>query len=520
MPRLEKQKKFYVTTPIYYVNDVPHIGHAYTTVAADVLARYYRTLLGPAKVYFLTGTDEHGAKIAQAAEKNKMTPKEFVDQKAAVFQMAWDSLDISYNDFIRTTEERHEKIVIDFWEKLKTAKTPKKNPAIYEAEYEGLYCVGCESFKTEDELVDGQCPDHKIKCELVKEKNWFLRLSDFGDKLKDLIEAGDFQVLPLERKNEILGLIKTGSKDVAISRQNVKWGIPVPFDKGQTTYVWIDALSNYISALGGPKGKLYKKFWPADVHLMAKDILKFHALIWPAMLLALKLPLPKKVFSHGFFTIDGQKMSKTIGNVIDPNELVSKYGSDATRYLLLSQFGFGTDGDFSKERLDSIYNSALANELGNLVSRVLAMAEKYYDSIVPKYNVDSDKFFEFDIKTDWNKYDFLMQNLKFDEALNIAWEDIRRCNAYIDKNKPWELAANNDDEILPDVIFNLLETIRQIAWMLLPFMPQTSDKILTQLGFDPAVEKEKKIEILRKWPGIKLGQKINKGASLFPRLNQ
>jgi len=519
MPKLNKQSKFYVTTPIYYVNDIPHIGHAYTTVAADVLARYYRMILGADNVYFLTGTDEHGAKIAQAAEKNKMTPQEFVDQKSAAFQMAWDRLDISHNDFIRTTEKRHEKIVIEFWKKFKTAKTPLNNNAIYEAEYEGLYCVGCESFKTEDELIEGKCLDHKTKCETVKEKNWFLRLSDYGTALKKLIEAGNLQILPIERRNEILGLINTGLKDVAISRQNVKWGIPVPFDKKQTTYVWVDALSNYISALGGPKGKLYKKFWPADVHLMAKDILKFHALIWPVMLLALKLPLPKLVFAHGFFTINGQKMSKTVGNVIDPEELVSKYGSDATRYLLLSQFGFGTDGDFSKERLDKLYNAALANEFGNLVSRVLAMTEKYFEGKMPKFNAENDKYFVFDLKTDWERYDFFMTNLKFEEALNVIWENIRAANAYIDKEKPWEMAVGAGKEDLAKVIYNLLEILRQSAIMILPFMPQTCDKILGQLGFDAAKEKEKGIEVLRQWAGLKSGQKVKKGENLFPRLS-
>jgi methionyl-tRNA synthetase len=519
MPKAKKEKldKFYVTTPIYYVNDAPHIGHAYTTIAADVLARYYRMMIGGDNVYFLTGTDEHGAKIAQAAEKNKMTPQEFVDQKAAEFQMAWDRLDISNNDFIRTTEKRHEKVVIEFWKKLKTAKTPLKNDAIYEAEYEGLYCVGCEAFKTETELVDGKCPDHKTKCEMVKEKNWFLRLSDYGDALKKLIETNELQILPLERKNEILGLIKTGLKDVAISRQNVKWGIPLPFDKKQTTYVWVDALSNYISALGGPKGKLYKKFWPADVHLMAKEILKFHAVIWPAMLLALKISLPKLIFVHGYFTINGQKMSKTIGNVIAPDELVTKYGTDATRYLLLSQFGFGTDGDFSKERLDNIYNAALANELGNLVSRVLSMAGLYFRGKVPRFNVDYDKFFAFDLKTDWDRYDFFMKHLKFDEALNVIWENIRRCNAYIDKEKPWELNRINHD-VLADVIYNLLETLRQTAIMIMPFMPQKADRILELLGFEPDREKEKKLDDLRKWAVLPLGQKIKKGEALFPRL--
>jgi methionyl-tRNA synthetase len=519
MPKLSKPKKFYITTPIYYVNDIPHIGHAYTTVAADVLARYYRMMLGAENVYFLTGTDEHGAKIALAAEKNKLTPQEFVDQKSAAFQMAWDRLDISNNDFIRTTEKRHEKIVIDFWKQLKTAKTPKKNSAIYEAEYEGLYCVGCESFKTEDELINLECPDHKTKCQLVKERNWFFRLSDYDDELMKILGVGnEMKILPPSREHEILAMLTSGLKDVAISRQNVKWGIPVPFDKSQTTYVWVDALSNYISALGGPKGKLYKKFWPADLHLMAKDILKFHALIWSAMLLALKLPLPKMVFAHGFFTIDGHKMSKTVGNVIDPEELVTKYGSDATRYLLLSQFGFGTDGDFSKERLDNLYNAALANEFGNLVSRVLAMTERYFEAKVPKVKLD-DKYFVFDLKTDWERYDFFMKNLKFEDALNVAWQNIRAANAYIDKEKPWELAKGVGSEALPQVIYNLLEIVRQCAFMVLPFMPQISDKILIQLGFDPEKEKEKGIETLKKWGGLKAGQKITKGENLFPRLN-
>ncbi|MFA5188860.1 MAG: methionine--tRNA ligase [Patescibacteria group bacterium] len=515
MPK--KQETFYVTTPIYYVNDVPHIGHAYTTIAADVLARYHRMLLGADNVYFLAGTDEHGAKIAQAAERNNMSPQEFVDMEAAKFQLVWDSLDISNNDFIRTTESRHKKVVVEFLKQLKKAKTPLGNDCLYEKEYEGLYCVGCESFKTESELVDDKCVDHQKVCQMIKEKNWFFRLSDYGQKLKELIEKNELLIMPESRKNEILGLINTGLKDVSISREQVKWGIKLPFDEKQVVYVWFDALINYVSALGGPKGKLYKKFWPANVHLMAKDILKFHAVIWPAMLLALKLPLPKIVFAHGFFTVDGQKMSKTIGNVILPEELIAKYGTDATRYLLLSQFGFGTDGDFNKARLDQQYNSALANEFGNLLSRVLSMSEKYNNSVVPKYNVDYDKFFAFDLKTDWDRYDFFLRNLKFDEALNVAWENIRRCNAYIDKEKPWELAKSNP-KVLVDVMYNLLETLRQTAIMIWPFMPQTGNEILSQLGFDPAKEEKKSIEELRTWASLPLGQKIKKGSALFPRL--
>ncbi len=510
-------EKFYVTTPIYYANDVPHLGHAYTTIAADVVARYQRMMLGGDNVYFLTGTDEHGAKIAQAAEDNKLKPQEFVDKIAADFQMIWDRLSISNNDFIRTTEDRHKEIVVDFLNKLKEAKTPLGNPVIYEGEYEGLYCVGCETFKSEYDLVDGKCPDHNKEPEPYKEKNWFLRLSDYGDKLKELIESGEFKVLPEIRANEILGLINIGLKDVAISRQTLKWGIPLPFDKDQVTYVWVDALSNYISALGGPESDLYKKFWPCDIHLMAKDILKFHATIWPAILLALDLPLPKEVFAHGFFTVDGQKMSKTIGNVIAPDELVDQYGTDATRYLLLSQFGFGTDGDFSKERLTNIYNAALANELGNLVSRVLAMTDKNFAGRVPKYNVGYDKFFEFDLQTDWNRYDVYMKSYQFDQALNVIWENVRRCNAYIDKEKPWEL-ANGHKDILADVLYNLLETIRQTAIMSRPFMPEISERILMQLGFEAEKELAKSIEDLRKWASLPLDQKITKGEVLFPRL--
>jgi len=515
---MAKQEKFYITTPIYYVNDVPHIGHAYTTIAADVLARYWRMILGADNVHFLAGTDEHGAKIAQAAENKKMSPQEFVDEKAAKFQTIWDSLSISNNDFIRTTEKRHEKVVIEFLNKLKTAKTPKGNECFYEAEYEGLYCVGCEAFLTEIDLVDGKCPDHQTEPEQVKEKNWFFKLSDYGDKLKELIDKGELNIQPESRQNEILGLIKTGLKDVSISREQLEWGIKLPFDEQQVVYVWVEALMNYISALGGVKGDLYKKYWPANIHLMAKDILKFHAVIWPAILLALDIPLPELVYAHGFFTVDGQKMSKTIGNVISPDDLINQYGTDATRYLLLSQFGFGTDGDFSKERLDNIYQAALANELGNLVSRTFALTEKHFAGKVPKYNVDYDKFFEFDLQTDWNRYDVYMKSFQFDQALNVAWENVRRCNAYVDKEKPWEL-ANVDRDVLADVMYNLLETIRQTAIMIRPFMPEISERILIQLGYEAEDELAKPIEDLRKWASLQLDQKIIKGAILFPRLD-
>ncbi|MFH1565199.1 MAG: class I tRNA ligase family protein, partial [bacterium] len=304
-------KKFYITTPIYYVNDKPHIGHAYTTIAADVLARYHR--LKGEDVFFLTGTDEHGDKVARSAEKNGKSPLEFCDENSAKFQMAWDVLNITNNDFIRTTEERHKKIVKVLFERLRDARTPLGNVVIYEGEYEGLYCVGCEKYITEKELDNGKCPDHQKEPEVIREKNWFFRLSDYGKVLREKIESDEIYVFPQERKNEVLSFIDQGLDDVAISRPSVKWGLPIPWDADQKIYVWIEALMNYLSAIDidSERGK---KLWPADVHLMAKDIIKFHAVIWPAILLALDLDLPKSISVHGFFTIDGKKMSKSLGN--------------------------------------------------------------------------------------------------------------------------------------------------------------------------------------------------------------
>lgn len=513
----QRPKTFYITTPIYYVNDIPHIGHAYTTVAADVLARYWRTQLGADNVHFLTGTDEHGVKVQQSAERSGVDPQRFCDEKAAKFQEAWDTLDISNNDFIRTTEDRHKKQVVWAWEKLRGATTPKGKPCLYEDEYSGLYCVGCEAYKTETELLNGLCPDHKKEPIHLQEKNWFFRLSDYTEILRDYIENNIFEISPDSKRSEVLGLINQGLKDIAVSRHNVRWGIPVPFDQTQTTYVWIDALMNYVSALGGRTGAEYLKFWPANVHLMAKDILKFHAAIWPAMLIALEIPLPKKVFAHGFFTIDGQKMSKSLGNVVNPDDMVKLYGSDASRYLLLSQFGFGTDGDISLARFQDIYSSHLANSLGNLVFRTISMTEKYFGGAVPAPS--SDRPQSFDLATDWSRYDFHVRNLQFDEVLRVIWDDVRACNEYIDQQKPWELSKNEGmTDTLAHVMYHLLETIRHIALMLLPFMPHTSEKILTQLGFDVSKYLQKPMEELRVWGGLKEGQSLLKGEVLFPRL--
>lgn len=467
---MDKQKKFYISTPIYYVNDKPHIGHAYTTIVADVLARFYRGQIGDKNVYFLTGTDEHGAKVAEAAEKQGVDPQTFTDQVSETFKDAWKNLDINYNHFIRTTDKQHKEIVIDILNKLKTAKTPQGNDVLYQGDYEGLYCVGCEKFITEGELVDGKCPDHNKEPQKLTEKNWFFRLSDFLPNIKKAIESGDLVVYPETRKNEVLGLIgKQDLPDFSISRskKSVPWGIDLPWDDTQKTYVWVDALSNYITALGYPKGKDFKKFWPADAQFLALDILKFHAVFWPAILMALDLPLPK-LYIHGFFTLDGKKMSKTLGNVISPNELVEKYGSEVTKYLILSQFSFGSESDIKVEEFPKKYNADLVNGLGNLVNRVTNMVEKYLAG-----KIDPKIFRDISVGGEEIKH------LRFREALLTIWQLIQKDNALIDESKPWELAkddANKDK--LQNILEELAGDLYVIANSLLPFMPQKAQEIL------------------------------------------
>lgn len=463
----DKKEKFYITTPIYYVNDKPHIGHAYTTIVADVLARFWRSQLGDGNVFFLTGTDEHGAKVAEMAAKKNQSPQEFVDGVSQLFKTAWHNLDIEYNDFIRTSEKRHEKIVIDI------LKTLKEKGVLYEGNYQGLYCVGCEKFITESELVDGKCPDHNRVPDKLKEKNWFFKLSEFLPKIKKAIESGELVVYPESRKNEVLGLIdKQHVPDFSISRsrESVSWGIDLPWDKDQKTYVWVDALSNYITALDYPKGKDFKKFWPADAQFLALDILKFHALYWPAILMALDLPLPK-LYIHGFFTIDGKKMSKTLGNVISPNELVDKYGSEVSKYLILSQFSFGQESDIRVEDFPVKYNADLVNGLGNLVNRVTNMVEKYFDGKIKVSFKDMSLGHE------------EIRQLRFREALMTIWQVIAKDNLLIDQEKPWDLAkdkANYDQ--LEKLLGELLSDLYNIALGIAPFMPQKSQEILDIIG--------------------------------------
>ncbi len=485
----KEQNKIYITTPIYYINDRPHIGHAYTTIIADVLARYYRQKIGSDNVFFLTGTDEHGAKISESAIKYNLDTQDFADMISSEFFESWKKLDISNNGFIRTTSEKHKTIVRDILLKLKELKTPIGNDVLYESEYEGLYCVGCEKYILESELIDGKCPDHNRVPEKLKEKNWFFRLSDFIPSIIEKIKSNEIEVFPETRKNEVLGILEKQSlPDFSISRsiKSVPWGIDLPWDENQKCYVWVDALSNYITALDYPDGENFKKFWPADIQLMALEILKFHAIFWPAILMALDLPLPKKLAIHGFFTIDDKKMSKTLGNVINPNDLVEKYGPDVTKYLILSQFGFGSESDINVSEFPAKYNADLVNGLGNLVNRTTKMVEDYLSgNVYEKYEIREDSLLELVGEN--------IECLDFRTALINIMATIKLTDQWIDKDKPWELSKLEDEEskiklekVLNASIVNLLS----IANALKPFMPNKSQEIIDILTAEKIVKPE------------------------------
>jgi methionyl-tRNA synthetase len=464
--------KFYVTTPIYYVNDAPHIGHAYTTLAADIIARHYRLKYGSEHTFFLTGTDEHGFKVAQAAQERGKTPQQFADETSHLFSENWKNLNISNDFFIRTTNKKHEKVAQDILQKI------YDKGFIYEDIYKGLYCVGCERFLTENDLADGKCPLHPNKDPIYQEeKNYFFKLKKFIPEVLKRIETDSYKILPLSRKNEVVSKLKQGVEDVSVSRAGVSWGISVPWDNSQTIYVWVEALINYYSATQFLEGK--EKFWPADLHLMAKDILWFHAVIWPALLLAADLPLPKTLFAHGFFTINGQKMSKSLGNVISSQELIDQFGVDGTRYLLMSEYPFGNDGDLSLEKFKQRYNSDLANGLGNLTSRVAKLCENVGDFPIEK---------NLKVRSDISN---LIEEYKFDEALKMIQLSIAAADKIVNEKKPWTLEGDK----LKDVLLDLVARIRQISKDLESFMPETSDKIWQQFG----------------------AEKISLSAPLFPR---
>lgn len=459
--------KFYVTTTIYYVNDVPHIGHAYTTLVGDVVSRYWRLKLGKENVFFLTGTDEHGQKIQQVSTEKGLTPKNFADSVVPRFKEAWKILNIDYDFFIRTTDPRHEQVVTKLLEKV------RENGYIYKGVYKGLYCVDCEKFLTESDLVNDKCPLHpNKKPEYQEEENYFLKLKELSLEVLKRIEEGQYEIFPQKRKNEIVSRLKQGVEDISVSRAGVSWGIPLPWDKNHTIYVWVDALINYFSATQFLKGK--ERFWPADVHIIGKDITWFHTVIWQALLIAAGIKLPKAILSHGFFTIDGQKISKSLGNVISPQQLVERYGSaDAVRYLLLSANQIGEDADISFQRFDEKYQSDLANGLGNLVQRVAKLCEGL------KIPLNSPKF-PYGSSGLSAKTGNLIEGFRFNEALDKIWDAIKDLDQYINQQTPWKQSPSDKKQTLKKVILGDGSSVSllEIAQTLEPFLPQTASKIL------------------------------------------
>ncbi|MFA7059608.1 MAG: methionine--tRNA ligase [Pedobacter sp.] len=502
---------FYVTTPIYYVNDVPHIGHAYTTVAGDVLARYKR-LMGY-EVYFLTGSDEHGQKVEKAATTAGETPLELADRVVKRFQALWERLGISHTNFIRTTQERHKKGVAHIFKDI------LEKGDIYLGEYEDWYCTPCETFWPETQLIDNRCPDCNRPVEKLKEESYFFRMSKYQQMLLDHIEAHPDFIQPKSKRNEIISFVKEGLRDLSVSRTTFYWGIPVPGNEKHVIYVWFDALTNYISALGYPDATPeYQRFWPASVHLIGKDILRFHTVYWPTFLMAAGLPLPEKVFAHGWWTVEGQKMSKSLQNVVEPNMLIDKYGVDVVRYFLLREVPFGLDGDFSHTALVQRLNFDLANDLGNLLSRSTAMAVKYFNGVLPSVA----ELTEIDLALKKKTGDMVsnvaacMDDLAFSKALQAIWEVVSAGNKYIDETAPWTLAkdpANKDR--LATVMYCLLESQRVVHCILSAFMPATAEKALASLGWDETVSKEGLT-----WGGLKAGATITKAEALFPRYEE